>query len=151
MSGFPPKKWHVRTLKDMDTMEGTSGESDDISMEALMAIKPAEGEEGAFRFVLAGPDKVKLHFPISDILQDFIFSEMYIKAEMHIGQQILMEKNSVCSKWMDLVDLVNSQDVEVVDKNGADVSETFMEAMDNYKKIALPHLSGNKKSINENV
>ena len=63
---------------------------------------------------------------------------------MHIGQQILLEKNGVCSKWMDIVNLVNSQDVEVVDRNGADVSETFMEAMDNYKKIALPHLSGKR-------
>jgi len=79
---------------------------------------------------------------VQDLLPDFIFDGMFIQAEMTIGQQVILEKNSVCSKWMDIVELINSQDVEVVDQTGADIPERFMDAMANYKKIAPANLSG---------
>ena len=142
MSSFPPSKWDVRPLKDMESMEAGARENENISMEAFLAVKPAEGEEGAFRFALAGTDSIRLRFRVQDLLPDFIFDGMFIQAEMTIGQQVILEKNSVCSKWMDIVELINSQDVEVVDQTGADIPERFMDAMANYKKIAPANLSG---------
>jgi len=62
MSSFPPSKWDVRPLKDMETMEAGARENENISMEAFLAVKPAEGEEGAFRFALAGTDSIRLRF-----------------------------------------------------------------------------------------
>ena len=56
MSSFPPKKWEVRFLRDMQTLACETVESGEISM----VVKPAGREEGSFRFVLAGPSKLKV-------------------------------------------------------------------------------------------
>ena len=61
MSAFPPKKWTVRFIRDLDTMECTSLDDTKISMEAFLAVKPASDEEGSFRFVLTGPEKLKTY------------------------------------------------------------------------------------------
>ena len=44
MSSFPPKKWEVRYLRDMQTLDCESLDQG-ISMSAYMALKPAGGEE----------------------------------------------------------------------------------------------------------
>ena len=142
MSSFRPKKWEVRYLKDMDSMEAAQMEEGEISMEALMAIAPAEGEEGSYRFLLAGPDNIRVHVAVDKILPGDNFKDMYIEAHMVVGDQLKLEKNSVCSKWMDIVDLVNSQDVEVVDYQGNDKSEQFLATLHNYKKDAPLSRSG---------
>jgi hypothetical protein len=68
MSSFPPKAWTVRFLKDMDTMEGSPMEEETVTLEALLAVKPAGGEEGTFKFVLSGTDHIKLDLEINSIL-----------------------------------------------------------------------------------
>ena len=55
-----------------------------------------------------------------------------------------LEKNSVCSKWMDLVELVTAQDIDAINKEGTPVIEEFIEAMDQYKKTAAKERSGIK-------
>ena len=142
MSSFPPSGWNVRFLKDMDSLEASSYEEAEISMEALLAVQPSEGEEGAFRFVLAGPDSIKLNVQVTDILREDCFADMSIRAQMDIGQQLILEKNSVCTNWIDIVELVNSQDVEIVNDQDEDVSEQFMEALTKYKKQAPAEKSG---------
>ena len=142
MSSFPPSKWQVRYLADFDAMLGTPIEDREISLEALMAIWPAEGNEGAFRFILAGANHIKLRLHVSDILPEECFEDMYIELQVELGTQIKMERNSVCSKWEDLTLLVQSQDVEVTDSNGTIVSEEFLEAMEEYKKTANKEKSG---------
>jgi len=131
----------------MDTMEAGTKDNDDNTMKALLAIKPAEGNKEAFRFALASPDSIKLHFHIQDLLQDFIFDDMIIQAKINIGQQIAQEKNSVGSKWMNIVELINSQDVQEVDQSSTNVSECFMEPMDNYKKKTLLDLDTDDKDL----
>ena len=103
-------------------------------MEAFLAIQPAAGEEGSFRFVLAGPDKIKVRFPITQLLPDSHFEGMIAETELVVGDQIKLEKNSVCSSWIDLVDLVRSQDVNITDEKDEDRSEDFLGALDNYRK-----------------
>ena len=58
MSSFPPSKWEVRFLKDMRNLACNAREDGAPSMAAYMAVKPSSGEEGTFRFALAGPDKI---------------------------------------------------------------------------------------------
>ena len=43
---------------------------------------------------------------------------------------------------MDLIELVTAQDVDAVNKEGATVSEEFLEAMELYKKTASKERSG---------
>jgi len=147
MSSFPPSKWEVRFLKDMDTYEGSSNENHDLSMEALMALRPSEGEEGNFRFVLAGPNIMRLSTPVNSILAGEEFKGMRIEAQMGVGDQLKLEKNSVCTKWMDIVELVQSQDVEIVNDQGEDVSESFLALMEIYRKEDRPQNSGNFKEL----
>ena len=59
--------------------------------------------------------------------------------------QIKLEKNSVCSKWEDLVSLVASQDIDAVDKEGNGKTEEFLEVMEVHKKTASKERSGKKE------
>ena len=137
MSSFPPKQWAVRYLHDMDQLQCTDHEEPGIYMETFLAAKPARGEEGAFRFVLTGPEKVKLRFTINSVLPSGLFAGMVAEAEVDIRDHIQPEKNSVCSKWMDVLELVQSQDMLVLDDQGEDSSEEFIAAMASLKKDTL--------------
>lgn len=48
----------------------------------------------------------------------------------------------MCSKWVDLVELISSQDVDIVDDMGENISETFLTALADYKKSAPLDRSG---------
>ena len=134
MSGFPPSKWEVRYLKDMKSLACNAREDGAPAMAAYLAIRPSSGEEGHFRFALAGPDRIKLRFGIDQVLPSKRFAGMTAEAEMAIGDQIQLELNSVCSAWVDVVELVRSQDILIVDVNDEDVAEDFLTALDDYKR-----------------
>ena len=136
MSSFPPRQWVVRYLRDMETLTCEPAESG-ISMAALLAVRPAPGEEGNFRFAMAGPDKLKLKFSIRDILNSPQFDGMSAEAELDIGDQIQFDKNSVSSPWVDVVDLVRSQDFMITNREDEDVSEEFLTGMTKYKDDLL--------------
>ena len=106
MSSFPPKRWQVRYLKDMAPLTCEPSEDNEVSMEAYMAIRPAGGQEGNFRFELAGPNKIPLQFDVSDVMESNLFNGMTVEAELDLADHIKMELNSVCSEWMDIVELV---------------------------------------------
>ena len=97
-------------------------------------VKPATGEEGSFRFVLDGPEKLNLKFNVQSVLPSGIFSDMVAEAELHVGQHIKMQKNSCCSEWMDVAELVRSQDIRISNRLGKDASEEFLHGMESYKK-----------------
>ena len=99
-----------------------------------MALKLAGGEEGSFRFVLAGPNKLKIRFEISDVLNNPLFEGMFAEAELAIGDQIRMEKNSAGSAWVDIVDLIRSQDYLVTDSDDHDVANEFLASLEKCKK-----------------
>ena len=134
MTAFPPTKWAVRLIRDLDTMECASLSESGISMEAFMAVKPAGGEEGNFRFVLAGPEKLKLRFNIQAVLSSGLFAGMVAEAEINVGDHVQLVKNSVCTKWINVLELVQSQDMSVVNGLGEDVADEFIAAMAEFKK-----------------
>ena len=170
MSSFPPTAWEVRYLRDMDSMEATRHEDREVSMEALMAVRPANGEEGAFRLTLAGADHIKIRISVYEILEHEAFRDAYLDIQLELGTQvnntinkkhtyyrhkytlflqIRLEKNSVCSKWEDMVALVMSQDVDVVTREGdvEGMSERFLEAMETFRKTATKERSGKPQKI----
>ena len=105
--------------------------------ETFLAARPAKGEEGTFRFVLTGLEKVKLRFPVNKVLASGLFAGMVAEAEVDIRDHIKPEKNSVCSKGMDVLELVQSQDMLILDGLGEDASEEFIAAMARFKKDVL--------------
>ena len=127
MSSFPPANWTVRFLKDMPSLGCEVTDSVRPSMAAFMAVKPSGGEEGSFRFVMAGPHKIRLRFEIT----------MIAEAELDIGDQVRLEKNSVCSAWMDVVELVRSQDFVITDEKDNDAADDFLEGMKRHREDLL--------------
>ena len=130
MSSFPPSRWKVRFVKDMSSMSCETPDKDEIQMAAYMALRPAGTEEGCFRFDLAGPRKLKVHFDVKEVLNSPLFENMVAEAELNVGDQIRMEKNSCCSAWVDIVDLVRSQDFLITDSDNNDVMEDFLHSLD---------------------
>ena len=137
MSSFPPKRWEVRFLKDMASLTCEAPGPGELGLAAYLAVKPAGIEEGNFRFALAGPDKLKLRFKITDVINSRLFEGMFAEAELSVGDQIQFEKNTVCSDWFDIVELVNSQDYMITDNDDNDVSEDFLTALEQHKSDLL--------------
>lgn len=77
-------------MKDMQSLTGSFREDAPITMEALIAVKPSEGEEGAFRFLLAGPDNIRLLCPVTKVLDDKRFAGMSIEAILTVGDQVIL-------------------------------------------------------------
>ena len=62
---------------------------------------------------------------------------MVAEAELEIGDQVVLEMNSVCSAWMDLVELVRSQDVMITGENDNDIGDEFLMGLQQYKEDVL--------------
>ena len=137
MSSYPPANWTVRFLKDMPSLGCEATDSVRPSMAAFMAVKPSGGEEGSFRFVMAGPHKIRLCFEITTVIPSDHFRGMIAEAELDIGNQVRLEKNSVCSAWMDVVELVRSQDFVITDEKDNDAADDFLEGMKRHREDLL--------------
>ena len=135
MSSFPPQSWTVRFLQDMENIECGLADGENLTMEALVAVRPAGGEEGNFKFALAGPEMLKLAFPVSKILPGDAFNSMIAEVEMKPGDQIKLAKNSVSTDWWDFEDLVLSQDAVITDGKGRDMGDEFLAAMGHNKEL----------------
>ncbi len=48
---------------------------------------------------------------------------------MELGTQVMLAKNFSCSDWLDIYELVQSQDVEVTNCQGQPVTEAFIQAV----------------------
>ena len=87
MTSFPPQRWDVRFTKDIDTLTCSSASAFGsgglgISMEAFLVVKPATREEGSFRFVLDGPEKLNIKFNVQSVLPSGLFSRKVAEADM---------------------------------------------------------------------
>ena len=147
MSSFPPRQLEVQYLKDQDTMAGTVHGEREISLEALMAVQPSDGDEGAFRFVLAGPHHLMVRLKVADVLPDESFKDMWISLQLELGSQIKLEKNSVASKWLDLEEMIRAQDADATDAEGEEINEAFLEALEVFKKSANAERTGTPLEI----
>ena len=137
MSSFPPKRWEVRYLKDMDTMTCEPPDAGEIALAAFLAVKPAGIEEGNFRFTLAGPDRLKIKFRFTDVIDSRLFEGMFAETELSVGDQIQFAKNTVCSNWSDIVELVRSQDYMITDNEDDNILETFLANLEQHKQDLL--------------
>ena len=119
MATFPPRAWTVRFLQDMENIDCGLIDGDNLT-----------------RFALAGPDMLKLVFPVSRILTGAAFSNMIAEVEMKPGDQIRLEKNSISTTWWDFEDLVLSQDAVITDGKGQDTGNEFLAAIGHNKALA---------------
>ena len=146
MSSFPPKRWNVRYLKDMASLSCEPSDDNEVSMEAFMAVRPSSGQEGNFRFTLAGPSKLPIQFDVSDMLKSDLFRDMTVEAELDIADNIRMELNLVCSEWVDIVELVRSQNISIVGKKREDRVNEFLTSIDSLKKDLMEETGRTEKA-----
>ena len=146
MSSFPPKRWNVRYLKDMASLSCEPSDDNEVSMEVFMAVRPSSGQEGNFRFTLAGPSKLPIQFDVSDMLKSDLFRDMTVEAELDIADNIRMELNLVCSEWVDKVELVRSQDISIVGKKREDRVDEFLTSIDSLKKDLMEETGRTEKA-----
>jgi len=59
-----------------------------------------------------------------------------LSTEVH-PDQLGLQLNSCASKWLDVVNLIHSQDIDVFDDEGESVNEVFLESMDKCKRYQL--------------
>jgi len=88
MVTFPPATWEIRNLADMDPMEGTPLDDSDFSFQLLLAVPPADGREGFFKFLLSGKDHLMLEVPVVSILNDDRFRGLTINTQLQLGTQV---------------------------------------------------------------
>ncbi len=134
MSSFPPRNWQVRHLEDMDSYEPTPANTSRLYMEALLAARPAGGHEGMFRLAIAGDEKLTISMKVTDIFNSKEVQGMTVVADIPNGSLLKLRKNSCTSKWTDIEELVKSQDADVLNEEGEDVSEEFLDAWDNIRR-----------------
>jgi len=48
--------------------------------------------------------------------------------------QIVIERNSCCSKWIDVIEMIEAEDIGVVDQEGESITGEFMQAYKQFKK-----------------
>jgi hypothetical protein len=85
--------------------------------------------------VLGGTEHLKVKVPATNILPIPEMEPFQFAGQFKPGSQISLQKNSSCSPWLDLVDLVSSQDVEVLDSAGEDATDAFLNAMAGVKEV----------------
>ena len=93
MSSFPPRNWETRFMKDMDTYAPATPLNCKRFMAALLAVRPAEGSEGQFRFTLGGPELLVTKFTPASIMGPQAPEDIEILGEFTPGVQV---RDSTC-------------------------------------------------------
>jgi hypothetical protein len=101
--------------------------------------RPAEGQEGNFRFVLTGSDLLEVRFRLADVLpyDAEAFTNMELHGQFQLGAQVVLQANSAASKWHDVYELVHAQDMDATTLTDALANEDFLDAIDDLK-VAHP-------------
>jgi hypothetical protein len=101
--------------------------------------RPAEGLEGSFRFQLAGTEHLTVKVPVNLLLPNEELSGLELHGQFLAGHHVILQPNSTCSTWVDIVELINSQDVDVYDLAGNPCHERVLDKITTDKE-EHPHL-----------
>ena len=63
---------------------------------------------------------------MNKVLEDPAFANMTVTCQLALGSQIGLGVNSSCSRWVGIIELVKSQDVDVFNSEGESVLEDLM-------------------------
>jgi hypothetical protein len=99
-------------------------------MKICSRSRPAEGQEGHFRLVLAGAHHMQVNVPLKDVLPIKEMAAFELHGQFLPGHQIQLQRNSTCSAWVDMEDLIRAQDVDVFDADRASGHETLLAYME---------------------
>ncbi len=130
MSSFPSHTWEVRDIKDFETLTVPAPAGSKFHLQALLTAPSCPGREGQFKLLIGGEDHMLIKAKVRDIIDDPLFDGMSLECQLQLGSQIVFGKNACTSRWVDVVELVKAQDIEVYTENGEAVSDEFIENME---------------------
>jgi hypothetical protein len=79
--------------------------------------------------VVGGSESVNVRFPATAILPIPEMEKFEVSGQFKPDAQIILPRNTTCTKWLDLTDLVLSNDLDIAGPDGADLHEEFVEAV----------------------
>jgi hypothetical protein len=88
MTSFPPDSWECRLLPDFDTFTPAPPSHGGLHLTALMAIRPADGLEGHYKFVLTGGEHLAVKIPVARILSLPVMADLELEGQFLPGQQV---------------------------------------------------------------
>jgi hypothetical protein len=97
--------------------------------------RPADGQEGHFRLVLSGSSHVHVRAKVYEVLPIKELAGIELREQFLPGHQIQLQKNSICSTWVDVEDLVKAQDVDAFDADGDPAHEALVDILDKARQL----------------
>jgi hypothetical protein len=88
MATFPPESWECRFIQDFDAYTPAPPTSGRLHLTALMAIRPAEGLEGHYKFMLTGVEHLQVKIPIARILSLPVLENLVLEGQFLPGHQV---------------------------------------------------------------
>jgi len=95
--------------------------------------RPADGHEGDFKLLVSSQDNIKILVNAYNILPMGDMRTYNLSMEIPT-EQLVLQPNSCCSKWADVGNLVQSQDVDAVDSENEFVNEAFLASLEKCKR-----------------
>jgi hypothetical protein len=105
----------------------------------LWCFSPAEGLEGHFRLVLDGSDHVTVKAAVKDVIPIKEMAGLELVGQFLPGFQIAVKPNSTSTAWVNVEELVKSQDVDVYRPDSTPMHEQFL-GMLTEARLSIPHL-----------
>jgi hypothetical protein len=104
-------------------------------MTVISLYRPAEGQEGNFRFTVTGSDLLAVRFRPADVLpyDADTCSNLELHGQFQLGTHVAMQPNSAATKWHGVYKLVQAQDMDATIRTGELANDEFINAMDDLK------------------
>jgi hypothetical protein len=120
-------EWAVMPLADFDT--GMPRDPGALGGELMAQIRNNSRILDNFRFALGGTAIITAEFTSKDLFATKILpsTPLTFKARPN---QIVLRKNMLSSAWMDVLDLVRSQDLLVTTDDSGDENDDFLELIE---------------------
>ena len=135
MTTYLPEDWTVANIKDLQLYEDLAKPVDGkMWLAAQLAVSPSPGDEGYFRLVVLGNPLLEVKVEASQLIPDEGPSGFWLYGQFDPSKVVRLANNSCVTAWMDLRELVASQDLDVYDPEGSSVTEEFLEALDKARK-----------------
>ena len=137
---YLPEQWEVANLKDLYAYDDLATPVDGkLWLAAQLAVNPSPGEEGYYRLVVLGTTQLEVKAEASTIIPSEKLEGYWLYGQFEPSKIVHFANNCCVTAWIDVRELVASQDLDVYDADGAAANEAFLEALDNARK-ATPSL-----------
>jgi hypothetical protein len=88
--------------------------------------------------ILAGTDHVTVKVNVTQVFNFPQLEGLELFGQFVPGHQVTIQRNSTTSGWVDVCQLIQSQDVDVFNKEGQPAHDAFLDYIE-HTKAEIPH------------